>query len=1085
MKKMLLSFLLLRNKISGAVFIKPVLSTIAVLMFCAGAFAQKRSTEKPALRRCGTMEAIEQQMLTDPALRARIAQGQIDFQNSLRDKNNGQANRPSTPATLPDSVFIPVVVHIVLPNPWIITDEAVDYFLSRLNEDYSGLNADSANGAPFFGVRGHSKIRFTRAKRDINGNFTTGIVRKSGAGQILTSNPQPIKNNATGGSTGWDVTKYYNMYVGDGSATGLLGIAPNIGPGTAAATTNADGVCVDFRSFANLCFSYPEFNMARTAAHEIGHNFGLYHTFQGNCASADFAQLTSAGCSLPSSLLASRDDTPPQNGSTSGCPGIGAQGGCGVPKMFQSFMDYTDDACYSMFSKGEVERMEWVLENCRPGYLTTLGGQYPANMQALDAMVNSVVAPGGQEDGPVCDPNGKGGIIYPAQTCPGTFVPRLRITNAGTTTLTSITVTTTINNLNPQTQTLTVNIPTGKSAVVVLNPQVAVSGANALKFSLSAPNGGVDGNTANDELTVNFVVAGTLALPHVENFAATAFPPNNGTVVLNPDGPPDATNGIGLTWERTTTAGRPGPGSMRMNFYNYTTIGERDIYKMPPIAVSAFDSVRLTFYVAHQQYSDASTPPTNDSLKVIYSSDCGTTWIPTGYAKGGPTLSTVAGTNANEFIPSGNAQWRKETVMLKDFCAKGLKTLQLGFESYNDFGNNLYVDSISLVGFRSADTNAIVLNISQPAAAICTGSFTPEVTFGNAGGDTLRSVKISYSIDNGAPVSYTWNGTLAKCDNATVSLTGATVPFGSHILKVFTSEPNGGRDQVTSNDTLSKQFAAFTTVPTPLAEGFESNTFPPANWGVINLGGTTWDSTTRAAKTGRSALLINNPNTANSNNAVDYFISPIIVNSASFDSLFVDFDLSYKAGANYPGSTVFPLDTLEILATADCGATFTTVWKKWGDALQTINDPNYAYDKPLVPTSTEWKSEKVYLTPHVGSNNFQLYFAMKGNKQNNLWIDNINIYSQKLPQRLKDQGYLIYPNPFNNTFLIHHSAAEPPVDLQSVSVFNSSGQLVWSKEYNGNASRQITVDLKNAANGLYILKMIYSNKTVVERIIKH
>jgi hypothetical protein len=61
---------------------------------------------------------------------------------------------------------------------------------------------------------------------------------------------------------------------------------------------------------------------------------------------------------------------------------------------------------------------------------------------------------------------------------------------------------------------------------------------------------------------------------------------------------------------------------------------------------------------------------------------------------------------------------------------------------------------------------------------------------------------------------------------------------------------------------------------------------------------------------------------------------------------------------------------------------------------------------------------------------------------------------------------------------------EPPVDLQAVLVYNSAGQMVWSKEYNGNAARQITVDMKSLANGLYILKMIYSNRTIVERIVK-
>jgi hypothetical protein len=1082
MNKMLRCSLPLRSKVSGISFLKPVLAFVIAITACAQVFAQKPVPQKPVMKRCGTMEALQAQMLTDPALRARVEQGEIDYQNSLRARANGTLNRPTSPTALPGPVDIPVVVHIVLPNPWIITDEAVDYFLARMTEDFAGINADSTNGVPFYPVRGHSLLRFVRAKRDINGNFTTGIIRKTGTTEIVGGNPQPIKNSntATGGSTGWDVTRYYNLYVGDGGAAGLLGIAPNIGPGTAAGTTNADGVCVDYRCFANLCFSYPEYNLSRTSVHEVGHNFGLFHTFQDACTNGDFRQLTSAGCSLPGSLLAPSDDTPPQSNPTQGCPTGSIANGCAPPaaRMYQSYMDYTDDACYSMFSKGEVARMEWVLENCRPGYLTTLGAQYPANMQALDAMVNSVVSPGGQEDSPECDPTGNGGITYPAQTCPGSFVPRLRITNAGTSVLTSITVTTTINGLNPQTQTFSVNIATGRSQVVTLNPQIAVSGPNALKFVLSAPNGGTDGNPTNDEFTLNFNVATALALPYVENFTPVAFPPNNGSAVINPDG--------GITWARTTLAGRPG-SSMRINLYNYDDIGQRDIYRTPPVDLTNFDSLKINFYVAHQPYSDAATPPTNDSLRVVYSPDCGATWYPTSYAKGGAVLSTVPGTTTDDFVPTA-AQWRKESLVLTNFCANGLKNIQIGFESYTDWGNNIYIDSIQITGVSSVATNAALVNISQPEYSLCAAGFTPEVTILNAGADTLKTLAIRYRIDNGPDVvTFNWTGSLAKCESTTITLAPANAGIGSHTIEVFTELPNGVADNAPENDRLTKSFAVFTTAATPIFEGFENNSFPSTNWGVQNVnGGTTWERSTSTARTGNGALLLNNPNTANGLDAVDYLISPIVVNSNAFDSVFVSFDWAYKPGVNYPGSTVFPLDTLEILATTDCGDSFISVWKKWGNELQTVNNPNNANDPAFTPViAEEWKSAKVYLSPFTGSANFQLYFAMKGNKQNNLWIDNINITSQTLPQRLKDQGYLIYPNPFNSSFLIHHSAVEPPVDLQAVQVFNAAGQLVWSKDYNGNAARQITVDLKNTAKGMYVLKMIYSNKTVVEKLIRN
>lgn len=1051
---------------------------VAVFVTCS-LQAQKKVPVKKLIR-CGTMEAIANDMKNDPALRDRIRQGEADYQQSLLHKP-APGNGGATPLGLTGPVEIPVVVHIVLPNPWIVTDDAVQFFINRLNEDYAGVNADSTNGAQYYSVRGHSLLRFTLAKRDVNGKFTTGIVRVSGTTEISQTNPQPIKNSntATGGSTGWDVTKYYNMYVGDGGAAGLLGIAPTIGPGTAAGTTNADGVCVDFRSFANLCFSYPEYNLSRTAVHEIGHNFGLYHPFDNGCATNDFAQLASAGCSLPPSLLAPADDVPNQSNPTSGCPSPGAPSGCSAaPRMFQNYMDYTDDACYSMFTNGEVKRMEWVLENCRPGYLTTLGGRYPDNMPALDAAVNSIVSPGGFDANPgTCT-----SVTYPALNCPGEFIPRLRITNAGTTRLTSITVTTSINGSNAVTQTLAVDIQTGKSAVVQLAPQTAVTGANALTFTLSNPNNGTDGDTTNDSITLNFTVAASLSLPYTESFQSTTFPPANGAEVINPDAP-------AIGWARTTTAGRPGNASMWLNFFDYAPdgnnrVGQRDVYRLPAINTFRYDSVELAFNVAYQPY-----PGQNDSLNILYSRDCGSTWNRTSYSKGGNTLSTVPGFITDAFQPANARQWRTEKLVLKDFCANDVKSLVIGFEGVNDYGNNLYVDSISLKGFNSPAADASLDVISQPLNALCVPGFTPAVTITNRGTDSLKSLSITYKIDNGPEQVYSWAGNLAKCGRSLVSLAPANTTVGSHIITVYTSLPNGGADLNTTNDTLRKAFVIFSTTPTstPVTEGFEGSQFPLSNWGINNVnGGTTWEASSVSAKSGSKSLVINNGNSVNANGAIDYFISPLIANSSSFDSLFVDFDLAYRSGPQYPGSTVFPLDTLEVLATTDCGATFVSVWKKYGFELQTVNDPNYTYTAPFIPKrQEEWKSNRVNLLPYLNGANFQLYFTSKGNKQNNIWIDNINITSQKLPQRLKDQGYLIYPNPFSHSFLIHHSAVEPPVDLQSAQVFNSAGQLVWEKSYNGNAARQITIDLKNVANGLYILKMTYTNKTVLEKLVKN
>ncbi|MEP7107523.1 MAG: T9SS type A sorting domain-containing protein [Ferruginibacter sp.] len=681
-------------------------------------------------------------------------------------------------------------------------------------------------------------------------------------------------------------------------------------------------------------------------------------------------------------------------------------------------------------------------------------------LSQTDAAIGSVVEPGS-------------GLI-----CNTILTPKITIRNIGTDTLRTVEAgmlldgsplggITAINNLSLATF--------ASSPVINLLPDFEpAAGAHELKIYTRNPNGNPDLRTSNDTATVTFSIAPTLALPNRESFESSTFPPANGSVIINE-------NAGSITWRRYTQAGNPGRACIYLNGFNYEDAGERDTYRTSKINVAILDSVEVNFNVAYKEYEGSA-----DSLLVIYSPDCGITWLPTGYAKGGSGLSTSLGTTADNFVPK-SSEWRTERLLLKDFCSKDLKSIMIGFQSYNDYGNNIYLDGINITGFSSPQRNIVVNSISEPPMALCTNSLTPVVSFSNAGTDTIHTMKINYQVDGGAITAFNWTGSLAKCNTASAILSAATSVVGTHVLAVFTSEPNGLTDQVTSSDTLRKTFTIYniTPLPTPVVEDFETTDIPGNNWGIQNSDGLkTWTRTTTTAKSGIASLWINNPAAENATSAIDNFISPIIDNSPVVDSMFVSWDYAYKAGARYPGSTVLPLDTMELLITSDCGDSFTSVWKKWGEELQTVNDPNYSNTTSFVPNvPEEWKSGRVFLTPYLGSGSFQVYFSAKSNKQNNIWIDNVNISSKTLPQRLKNQGYLIYPNPFRNSFLVHHVL--PPVELRAMQVFNSAGQLVWDNRYNANALTELNVDLKNLAKGVYILKMIYASRIVVERIVKN
>ncbi|HYH13643.1 MAG TPA: zinc-dependent metalloprotease, partial [Flavisolibacter sp.] len=527
-----------------------------------------------------------------------------------------------------------------------------------------------------------SLIRFALAKRDSVGRPTTGIVRKSSATIIGLDEPQAIKDVSTGGSKAWPTKDYYNIWVGE-SENGLLGIAPEIGPGT----NSDDGVCINYLVFSNNnCYSDPTFSLARTAVHEIGHNFGLFHIFEGGCNDEDFQQLTSPNLSLPDELLSRADDTPPQRDETMTCPSGTVTSGCTTSpnplgKMYQNFMDYTEDACYSMFTKGQVERMHYVLENFRSGYLNSLGAVPVTAPLAFDVSVFESVNPGGAEV------NGCTPFSYPSTLlCNGNIAPKFRIRNNGTTTITSLTVGYKLNNGNTVTQIVTINLKPNATTVVSF-PAVPVStGVNEFQFFTSSPNGQDDLKRSNDTLVSNLTIASPTTSPINESFETTFPPP--GWTVSNPDN--------SITWQKANI-GRNSSASAYINNFNYSSFEQKDDLYTPTFQFDRVDSVKLNFDLSaaiFSNHNDWNMP--FDTLEILVTKDCGNTFTSV-YKKWGAELQTLgqpARPHTDEFFPISTSQWRSEEVDLTQFKDAG--SILVAFRNTTNYENNIFIDNVRL-----------------------------------------------------------------------------------------------------------------------------------------------------------------------------------------------------------------------------------------------------------------------------------------------------------------------------------------------------------------------------------------------------
>jgi hypothetical protein len=370
----------------------------------------------------------------------------------------------------------------------------------------------------------------------------------------------------------------------------------------------------------------------------------------------------------------------------------------------------------------------------------------------------------------------------------------------------------------------------------------------------------------------------------------------------------------------------------------------------------------------------------------------------------------------------------------------------------------------------------------EPFPFLCEpASLTPIIQIESLGRDTVRTFAVNYTINNGPVTSIVFNSNLTYGTAQNLTLNNSNFVSGNNIIKLFTTQPNGMADVNTGNDTLVFNVRTLTPVNAPFTEGFEGLQFPPPEWDITQqpVDAVTWQRTTRAGKNSIASAFMDNFRYP-ANNRIDNLITPLI-NYSGADSVFLKFDLA-AATYSFPGSTAIALDTLEVLATTDCGKTFTSIYKKWGFELQTLGNPNAQTLLEFYPNVAQWRTDSINVTRLLGTAN-RVRFAFKNttNFENNIFVDNVNFRTKVLPDRLKENGFLINPSPFRTSFAIQSYNV---TDLKGFAVYNSVGQLIKSQNFSSRPDNFITVDMQSHHAGVYVVKLFYSNRTVAQKVVK-
>lgn len=280
------------------------------------------------------------------------------------------------------TISIPVVVHVL----WNIAEqnisqEQIEDQIRILNEDFANTNSDKlTSDHPFFGLgAGDTEITFCLASTDENGNETSGITRtQTDSTQFVGMGNE--KFGGSGGKSGWDPERYLNFWICDlGASEGTLGYATF--PDELYFDPELDGVVCDYHAVGSIGTAgtggFDWNDGGRTATHEVGHWLNLSHIWGDEECGDDLV-----------------DDTPTAEGSNEECPTFphNAFGYCSSSnangEMYMNYMDYTDDECMNMFSKGQADRMVAALNGPRALILSSEGCSNPTTSIAEKAKLD-------------------------------------------------------------------------------------------------------------------------------------------------------------------------------------------------------------------------------------------------------------------------------------------------------------------------------------------------------------------------------------------------------------------------------------------------------------------------------------------------------------------------------------------------------------------------------------------------------------------------------------------------------------------------------------------------------------------------
>jgi len=283
-----------------------------------------------------------------------------------------------------------------------------------------------------------------------------------------------------------------------------------------------------------------------------------------------------------------------------------------------------------------------------------------------------------------------------------------------------------------------------------------------------------------------------------------------------------------------------------------------------------------------------------------------------------------------------------------------------------------------------------IRSILNPTQENCSVFINPLIEVRNYGSNSISEFEVAVSLNGLVIQTVNRQLTVASLSTALVNFNAMVIDESiQNDFSFRVNSVNGGVDQRAGNNEKNIRLFSSENTTLPLNIDFESlqnlnlttelNT--PSLWEITNA---PFQNSTNNAL--RYPMYQNDQNQG----IYDFFITPVI-DLSGLNSAALQFSYSHGSSSN-----IYNKDGLIVAISLDCGQTFEIAdyrFIRFGSSLATTNSFDFFFT-PHGPD--DWQTTEINITPYVGNPDVRIGFAAINGGGNNLYLDDIKVFSTSI-----------------------------------------------------------------------------------------